>query len=558
MKLETDIAKFIKSTLLVTMLVGALPGLAQPEKWGEGEIETVEIEIVKEKQIVLPKANRNFEKVAPRPAEPIKPAITYDFTNLRFTTPDFNPSIRPLRLKQEEIPKIYGNYISAGVGNYLSPYLDAYLTTKRDKKKFYGMKFFHHSFGEGPVDDKNSGSSNTQVHLFGKTFGKSASTGGFMNYDRIGTYFYGYTPGTDINRDLIKQTYSIVSLGTQLQNVTTGDFNYELRGSFSYLIDHYAARESEVALGFTSDYKVTKNSKLLLNSNYFLITRKDELVEAKPRHIFKVNGGYQFFPIEHLSLTAAATVVLENDTIGKDKSIHIFPDLRATYPLGKSVEVYAGLTGDIDKVSLHTLARENAWLNANIGIFNTNRTIEFNGGLKGKLGKLAVGTGFAFANLKDFYYYQNDQTDRSRFVTVFDEGNTGRTTLFAEVGLNQAEAVRMMVRGDYYMYSTGNEPEAWHRPRYRVAVNSSYNLYSKLLFNVDLAAQGGARALDVDSDTIVELDAAFDLNVKASYFISKQFSVFVKGSNLLSNDYQLYLNYPVRGLQVMGGITWVF
>jgi hypothetical protein len=32
----------------------------------------------------------------------------------------------------------------------------------------------------------------------------------------------------------------------------------------------------------------------------------------------------------------------------------------------------------------------------------------------------------------------------------------------------------------------------------------------------------------------------------------------VKGSNLLNNQYQLYLNYPVRGLQVMGGITWVF
>ncbi len=558
MKLEIDIAKFMKSTLLVAMLVGTIPVLAQPEKWGEGEIETVEIEIVKEKQIVLPKANRNFEKVAPRPTEPIKPAITYDFTNLRFTTPDYNPSIRPLRLKQEEIPKIYGNYISAGVGNYLSPYLDAYLTTKRDKKKFYGMKFFHHSFGEGPVDDKNSGSSNTQVHVFGKAFGRSASTGGFINYDRIGTYFYGYTPGTDINRDLIKQTYSIVSLGAQLQNVTTGDFNYELQGSFSYLDDHYSAKESEVALGFKSDYKVTKNSTLLLNSNYFLITRKDVLVEAKPRHIFKVNGGYQFFPIENLSLTAAATVVFENDTIGKDKSIHIFPDLKASYPLGKSVEVYAGLTGDIDKVSLHTLARENAWLNANIGIFNTNRTIEFNGGLNGKFGKLAVGTGFAFANLKDFYYYQNDQTDRSRFIIVFDEGNTGRTNLFAEVGVNQAEAVRVMVRGDYYLYSTGNESEAWHRPSYRVAVNSSYNLYSKLLFNVDLVAQGGAKALDVDTGTIVELDAAFDLNVKASYFISKQFSVFVKGSNLLSNEYQLYLNYPVRGLQVMGGITWVF
>jgi hypothetical protein len=41
----------------------------EPEKkrdWEtDGEIENVEIEIVKERQITLPKANRNFEKIPP-------------------------------------------------------------------------------------------------------------------------------------------------------------------------------------------------------------------------------------------------------------------------------------------------------------------------------------------------------------------------------------------------------------------------------------------------------------------------------------------------------------
>ena len=121
--------------ITVLLLTFAISSFAQ-EKWGEGEIEKVEIEIVKERQIVLPKANRNFEKVSPRPVEPIKPEITYEFKNLSFTTPEFNPAIRPLRLKQEPISKIYGNYISAGIGNFSSPFLDAYATSKRDKEKF--------------------------------------------------------------------------------------------------------------------------------------------------------------------------------------------------------------------------------------------------------------------------------------------------------------------------------------------------------------------------------------------------------------------------------------
>ena len=458
----------------------SLSSFAQ-EKWGEGEIEKVEIEIVKEKQISLPKANRNFEKVPPRPAEPIKPQIVYDFKNLSFTTPEFNPAIRPLRLKAEPIQKIYGNYISAGFGNYISPFLDAYATTKRDKEKFYGIKLFHQSFGQGAVDKSNSGNGNTQLRLFGKAFGKRAIAGGFLNYENIGTHFYGYTPSTDIESSAIRQSYSIVSLGGEVENATSGKLNYKLNGAFSYLSDNYNAKESEASLGFRSNYEVTKNSKIYIGSDYFLIARKDALIEAKPRHIFKVKGGYQFSPIDDLSVTIGANVVYENDTIGKNKSLHIYPDLKAEYPLTESILMYAALTGDIDKVSLHTIAHENAWVNSNIGIFNTNRSIEFSGGLKGKLGnKVAFGAGLAVANLKDFYFYQNDPTDRSKFITVFDEGNTKRSNLFGELSFSHAEIARVMLRADAYTYSTDEVAQAWHRPTYRVSVGAFYNIYSKL------------------------------------------------------------------------------
>lgn len=547
--------KIVFGCLLLSI---SLSSFAQ-EKWGEGEIEKVEIEIVKEKQISLPKANRNFEKVPPRPAEPIKPQIVYDFKNLSFTTPEFNPAIRPLRLKAEPIQKIYGNYISAGFGNYISPFLDAYATTKRDKEKFYGIKLFHQSFGQGAVDKSNSGNGNTQLRLFGKAFGKQAIAGGFLNYENIGTHFYGYTPGTDIESSAIRQSYSIVSLGGEVENATSGKFNYKLNGAFSYLSDNYNAKESEASLGFRSNYEVTKNSKIYIGSDYFLIARKDALIEAKPRHIFKVKGGYQFSPIDDLSVTIGANVVYENDTIGKNKSLHIYPDLKAEYPLTESILMYAALTGDIDKVSLHTIAHENAWVNSNIGIFNTNRSIEFSGGLKGKFGnKVAFGAGLAVANLKDFYFYQNDPTDRSKFITVFDEGNTKRSNLFGELSFSHAEIARVMLRADAYTYSTDEVAQAWHRPTYRVSVGAFYNIYSKLQFNTDFIVQGGAKALNVDDNTIVKINPAVDLNLKASYFLSKQFSIFVKGNNLLNSNYQLYLNYPVRGLQVLGGITWVF
>lgn len=545
-------------TLLTIIL--AVPTVAQPpEKWGEGEIEKVEIQITKEKQITLPQANRNFEKIPPRPAEPIKPEIKYDFKNLSFSTPDYNPSIRPLRLQAEPISKIYGNYVSAALGNYASIFIDAYATTKRDKDKFYGFKVSHLGFGRGPVDGNNSAGSNSQLRLFGKTFSRQVSAGGFLDYERIGTHFYGYTPGTDIDRSTIKQAYNIVGLGGEIENTSTSEFNYKLKGGFSYLNDNYQASESEISVGFSGDYEVSKTSKALFSTDYNLITRKDAAIEAKPRHLLRIKGAYQFYLMDDLLFSAGATIAYENDTLGKAKDVHLFPDFRASYPLSPSVEVYAVFTGDMDKVSLHTIARENAWINVNIGTYHTSRTAEFLGGVRGKLGsKVSYGGGLSIANLKNWYFYRNDDTDRSKFNLEFDEGNTKRTNFFGELSFAHAEKARVSLRGDYFGYSTGNSLEAWHRPKYRVGVTTAFNIYAKLLLNVDMMAQGGAKAYDVDTAVTTTLPAAFDLNAKLSYMFSKQFSLFVKGNNLLSNDYPIYLNYPVRGLNVMGGLTWVF
>ena len=544
---------------MVGMSMNSFAQVKEKEKWGEGEIEKVEIEIVKERQIVLPKANRNFEKVPPRPVEPIKPEITYDFKNLNFIASDYNPSIRPLRLQQEQIAKLYGNYLSAGFGNYASPLLEAYLTNKRSKDKFYGLRFFHQSYGTGPVDKENSSSGNTELSLFGKAFSRYGTTAGFLKFENFRNRFYGYLPDPLINQSPEVQGYLIVSLGGSIENPKNSDFNYKLSGGFSYLDDKFKASESEVSLALESNYNLTEQSKIIINSEYYLIARKDELVEAKPRHIFKVKPAYQFMVIDNLKLTAGLNVALENDTIGKSKSFHVYPHLKAEYQLSKSVEVYAALTGDVDKVSLHTLAHENPWLDANIGIFNTNRTMEFLGGLQGKLGsKMAFGTGVSLANLKDLYFYKNNAADRARFITVYDEGNTQRTNLFGELSFSQTDKVRFSLRGDLFGYSTDKVEAAWHRPTYRMTVNSSFNIVNKFLINADLMTQGGAKALNVDTNTVLTLDPAFDLNLRLNYFVSPQFSVFLKGSNLLANEYQLYLNYPVRGLQILGGLTYVF
>src|SRR5258707_4798520 len=158
---------FWKFALFVTGALFPASLFAQQDWEKDGGIPSAEIQILKDRQITLPLADRNFDKIPPRPMEPVAPEIVYQFKNLRFTTPDFNPAIRPLKLKQEDISKVYGNSLIAGYGNYASPYLEAYFNSKRNKNQFYGAHFYHHSFVNGPVDNKNSPSGATEMNICG-------------------------------------------------------------------------------------------------------------------------------------------------------------------------------------------------------------------------------------------------------------------------------------------------------------------------------------------------------------------------------------------------------
>ncbi len=544
----------------LSVLIFLLPciGFAQ-DPWGsEGEIENVEIEILKERQIILPKANRNFEKVPPRPIEPIKPEITYEFSKLKFNTSDYNPQIRPLKLRQEEISKIYGNYFSAGIGNYASPYLEAWFNSKRDKNKFYGTHVYHQSYGKGPVYDQISGSTNSYISLFGKSYSKALVTSGNVNYENRGGYFYGYLPLTTADQSSERQSYNISSFGVGIENVKPSVFNFGLNAGFSYLNDYYKAKESEVALNFKSDYAISEKSKIDFTSDYFLIARKDALRDAAPRHLLKIKPAYKFEAVDKLWLTIGINAAVENDMPGNSKPFHIYPNVSANYNLSESIDAYGGITGDMDKVSLYTLSSENLWVNKNLDIFHTNRSIDFFGGLKGKLGRqVGFGTGVSFANLKGLYFYNNSIANRAKFDVIYDIGNTQRTNLFAELNFAKSD-VKMNLRADYFHYSTDKLAVAYHRPTYRVNFNSSYSIYKKVLVNIDFIALGGVKAYNSETLKVEELDGALDLNLKANYFVSKQFSVFLKFNNLLSNQYQVYLNYPVRGFQAMGGISWSF
>ena len=123
---------------------------------------------------------------------------------------------------------------------------------------------------------------------------------------------------------------------------------------------------------------------------------------------------------------------------------------------------------------------------------------------------------------------------------------------------NESQSFIINLKGEWFGYDTEEVAEAWGRPTYAIGVNGAYNLYQKLVLSGSITAMGGIKGINLQSGTIRDLDAIFDLNIKVDYLFSPRFSAFVMGKNMVSQNYERYMNYPAKSISVLGGITYSF
>jgi hypothetical protein len=396
------------------------------------------------------------------------------------------------------------------------------------------------------------------LSLYGKAFGDVISASGKIGWENLTTHFYGYPEGEVVSRDDIRQSFNFLSVGGEISNTRKTKFKYTLGARFSYMADHYDAKETDADLSFKTGYEIDKLNAIELRADYSVVSRKDASIDPGPRSLFSIGGQYVFSPLDGLDIRAGAKVAVENDTLDS-KDLHVFPDVQATFSLTPTVDLIGSLSGGVDEVSLHSLVRENRWVAPGIAIYHTNRLFEFLAGIKARLGsKVEVEGGLAAAHLKNLYSFVNDPDDQSKFITVFDPGTVRRNNVYAAISYTQSERAKFMARGDFYTYTAGDLAEVWHRPTYRLSANAFYNVFDKILLKADMIVQGGMKALDQPTQEKVSLDNAFDLNARVEYLFSNSFSFFVQLNNIASNEYPMFYHYPVRGMQVLGGITWSF
>jgi len=552
--------------LLAFAVVTCLPAVAQNGDWVDAPnlSEDMELIIEKDAQLELPQASRNYKKMAIKESGLDGQGNNIYVRNLIDYRPgDIVPDISPLKMPVD-IGQPYGpgdNYFKAGFGNFFTTYLEGMYTNGLEGEYIYGAHVKHLASRNGPVDGNNSGSGQNGIDVFGKYFTDAGTLSGTLGYNRQKVHFYGYdslAAGTEIESDSIEQFYHVFSgnINFDSQADLLSSLSYSGGADFHVLSDNYNASEYSIGLNFRGDYYLMDNSAISFNAEGIFSQLED--TASINRSLFRFGGAYEF-DNDLFRFTAGANFAYNAEDNYDGGRFRVYPNIRASYQvLENTLTAWAHLTGGLEQTTLLQLSRENPWVGPNLDLLHTDRQFELSAGVNARpLQNVGLSAEAGYSRLKNLYFLVNNELAPATFGLAYDQGGVNVLHLKVDASVDMGN-FRGMLKLGFFNYGVDSLQEAWHRPSMVNNFTGSYNFNDRFFVYTDIYHIGGLRAQGPADSSVIELDNIFDLNLKFDYRIFDNFSAFLSFNNILSQNYERYHRYQVRGFNVLGGITYSF
>lgn len=555
---------------------GLTTGLTVAQTQQRGEVTDQEFIIRKDRVLTVPVQPRVYEKLPVLP----QPKGLADFNYMVNRYPlvlkplelETTPISRPFRAPQLDL---YPGFLRVGYGNFASPLLEArYMATEADQVN-YSLHLGHQSFGKGPVQGEESSEAHTKFGGDVSYFADLFEVFGGVDWKQDRYAFYGVDPVNFENPDfeIPNNVLSSVAIKAGIRDIEkVGPFSYEAQLSFRNFNDSYSARENEIGIAATGKFRPNEDWKGQVGITYYS-TNPEDLNYSKTRTYFGIRPELTY-SLGEFKLTAGLNLISENDSIAdKSSDFRIFPNLKASYQFAEEFGFFGEFSGDVQRNTYFSFVNQNPYLGPSEQLLNTIQNYKIAGGIEGQFQEVfhyRAGVEVSRYNNLSFFVNNYDNnlfaSDTSKFTLVYDD----KSTVFninGELGFKFSEIYTLGSRLDLYQYDLSTQAEAWHRPTWEIRVNNQLTPVDGLLVQANLNFMGGLKARGNDLSDIlgepgpyevVNLKTIADLQLKADYQITNRFSVFAEGNNILNGNNTRWLYYPVRGIQLIGGVSMKF
>ena len=560
--------------LFLVLFCGSL-SFSAAQTSARGGLQDQVFVIQKDREIRLPKQIRSFEKMPALPQPKALGTLSFPVMPFFLPVPASEIEAKPAT-KEWDVPKLdlYTGWVRVGYGNFLSPLIEGRYLSTQSADLQYATKFHHQSFGKGPVSWMEEESKESHTELTGDVsyFLDESELYSSLEVKRDAYTYYGQDLGFTIPPnvdfagpyyDLNKQVKGNLKLGIRdLDKV--GRIGYAGEVVLAGFRDSYAVREQELGFVGEGEFRPSKEIMANLGLSYFTTATEDLRYDLNRNYFsLRPEGQYTFGDFK---FRAGIILVSENDSIAERKpGIRLFPVLKSTYQVSEKLQVNAAISGDVQRNTYRGFVQENPFLGASDQLLNTVTKLSFAAGIAGIVSdKLVYRAGIDLRRQSNLHFFVNSYADTARFELVYDQ----EATVFqfnSNVELSLTEKYTLATQFDFFHYNLSDQQVAWHRPTWILQLNNRYSPIKKLNLQANLQVMGGlqARGFGVIETKpfraeVVKLPALVDLQLKIDYAVNPRLSIFAEGNNLLDRSNTRWMNYPVRGIQGVGGMSFKF
>lgn len=475
--------------------------------------------------------------------------------------------------------KLYNNYITLGAGNYGTANVELFVTENVSNTDYFGGMLRHLSSQGGiknvTLDDKFS---NTSLDLTYGSRTRALSWNADAGYQHQIYNWYGILPNY-FDQAVVgaideQQTYHNLYVAGRLN---LGDsFLKESTIKFNRFWDAFGSAENRfIAKPSMEFYIVEEKIKADFIVDYISGSFEKDFFGGSEIKYGYTNFGFQpsiRLQKDDLSINAGVGFFYSAAQESGESKFFIYPQVTGSYKVvGDLMIAYAGIEGSLKQNSYREFVEQNFFVSPTLGIAPTDQKYDVYVGLKGKLANsvsynvrgsyknednkaLFTSNGFQSSNANtDGYIFGNS------FGVVYDQVKT--ISFFGELKADFSKNVSFGVNGTFNSFSTDAAAEAWNLPSLEVGANLDVTITPKWYAGTSVFFVGERKdqfAQDFLPLTTVNLDSYFDLNAHVGYKHNERLTFFLKGNNLANQDYQRWLNYPVQGIQVLGGASYKF
>jgi len=565
------IMQSVKAGLLLLLSTSSLLALGQAQQ-NLGRDHNEQVTIIGSYD---PSINEAF-KINTRPGES---AITFDKPTYTFTAQDFKQEtaitleeIKPVSIRAGQRPQVYENYLLAGFGSLLSPMVD--FTHSSGEKNDYHLNFHAYSLSSflNIPDYAPSNFSNSLAELnYDKYFGEHLfTTTAYYGFNT--TKYYGFKPEDfpQINEDEIdqNQVFNLLKINAGLASnyLKSSKLHHDFNLSAYYYFDKYKTSESDVSF----DFDLHKSFDVNKNLNYQFLGLKADIEYVGLKDSISTNNNFLFYGIPYFKAKYGDF----SFNIGVNFSylnaagfgFKIYPVLDITYTLvPERFTVYGGLGGGLSNNSYLKLSKDNPWVSSVIPTMWKDEKLKVYGGIRGNFAtKVNFNVEVDWSLFENDYFFYNISEypgilgidyPENKFSAAYDKGSVFQIS--GEVAYVFTPEFKTWIGGYYHAYILDSLDKPYQKPLSMLQFGASYIIKQKVTLNAEIYTMGKRYAIDANRNT-VDMAGFFDLNLGAEYKINEEFSVFLNATNLLNSHYERFYNYPVQGLQIMGGIGWRF